>query len=52
MTSAEVHERIVDFFSFNLVGPVAGRKAGSHLEQEILPGSTAPLRWYPKRERD
>jgi len=46
MTSAEVREQILDSLILDLVGPVAGLKAGSHLEQETLPGSTAPLRWY------
>jgi len=46
MTSAEVRERILDSLILDLVGPAAGLKAGNYLEQEILPGSTAPLRWY------
>jgi hypothetical protein len=46
MTSAEVREQILDSLILDLVGPVAGLKAGNYLEQEILPGSTAPLRWY------
>ena len=46
MTSAEVREHILDSLSLDLAGPVAGLKAGNYLEQEILPGSTAPLRWY------
>lgn len=46
MTSAEVREQILDSLILDLVGPVAGLKAGDYLEQEILPGSTAPLRWY------
>jgi hypothetical protein len=46
MTSSEVREQILDSFSLDLVGPVAGLKAGNYLEQEILHGSTAPLRWY------
>ncbi len=46
MTSTEVREQILDSVVLDLVGPVAGLKAGNYLEQEILPGSTAPLRWY------
>ena len=46
MTSAEVREQILDSLVLDLVGPVAGLKVGNYLEQEILPGSTAPLRWY------
>ena len=46
MTSSEVREQILDSLILDLVGPVAGLKAGNYLEQEILPGSTAPLRWY------
>src|ERR1039457_6335487 len=46
MTSTEVREQILDSLILDLVGPVAGLRAGSYLEQEILPGSTAPLRWY------
>ena len=46
MTSAEVREQILDSLILDLVGPVATLKAGNSLEQEILPGSTAPLRWY------
>jgi hypothetical protein len=46
MTSAEVREQILDSLILDLVGPVASLKAGNYLEQEILPGSTAPLRWY------
>src|SRR5580698_1113338 len=46
MTSAEVREQILDSLILDLVGPVAGLKAGNYLEHEILPGSTAPLRWY------
>ena len=46
MTSAEVREQILDSLILDLVGPVADLKAGNYLEQEILPGSTAPLRWY------
>jgi hypothetical protein len=46
MTSVEVREQILDSLILDLVGPVAGLKAGKDLEQEILPGSTAPLRWY------
>ncbi len=46
MTSAKVREQILDSLILDLVGPVAGLKAGNYLEQEILPGSTAPLRWY------
>jgi hypothetical protein len=46
MTSSEVREQILDSLVLDLVGPVAGLKAGNYLEQEILPGSTAPLRWY------
>ena len=46
MTSAEVREQILDSLILDLVGPVAGLKAGNYLEQEILPGATAPLRWY------
>ncbi len=46
MTSAEVREQILDSLALDLIGPVAGLKAGNYLQQEILPGSTAPLRWY------
>jgi hypothetical protein len=46
MTSSEVREQILDSLILDLVGPVAGLKAGNYLEQEVLPGSTAPLRWY------
>jgi hypothetical protein len=46
MTSVEVREQILDSIILDLVGPVATLKAGSYLQQEILPGSTAPLRWY------
>jgi hypothetical protein len=46
MTSTEVREQILDSLILDLVGPGAGLKAGNYLEQEILPGSTAPLRWY------
>jgi hypothetical protein len=46
MTSAEVREQILDSLALDLVGPVAGLKATNYLEQEILPGSTVPLRWY------
>ena len=46
MTSSEVRDQILDSLSLDLVGPVVGLKAGNYLEQEILPGSTAPLRWY------
>jgi hypothetical protein len=46
MTSAEVREQILDSLILDLIGPVDGLKAGNHLEQEVLPGSTAPLRWY------
>ncbi len=46
MTSAEVREQILDSLALDLVGPVAGINAGKYLEHEILPGSTAPLRWY------
>src|SRR4051812_30843785 len=46
MTSAEVREQILDSLTLDLVGPVARLKAGNYLEQEILPGTTAPLRWY------
>ena len=42
MTSAEVREQILDSLILDLVGPVAGLKAGNYLEQEVLPGSTAP----------
>jgi hypothetical protein len=49
MTSSEVREQILDSLILDLVGPVAGLKAGNYLEQEILPGSTAPLRWYLTR---
>jgi hypothetical protein len=46
MTSAEVREQILDSLILDLVGPVADLKASSYFEQEVLPGSTAPLRWY------
>ncbi|MGA2597319.1 MAG: hypothetical protein ABSH09_10065 [Bryobacteraceae bacterium] len=46
MTSADVREQILDSLILDLVGPVAGLKDGNHLEREILPESTAPLRWY------
>ncbi len=46
MNSAEVREQILDSLILDLVGPVATLKAGNYLQQEILPGSTAPLRWY------
>jgi hypothetical protein len=46
MNPAEIREQILDSLVLYLVGPVAGFKAGNYLEQEILPGSTAPLRWY------
>src|SRR5579863_2109725 len=46
MSSTEVREQILDSLILDLVGPVAGLKAGNYLQQEILPGSTAPLRWY------
>ncbi len=44
MTSAELREQTLDSLILDLVGPVAGFKAGRYLEQEILPGSTEPLR--------
>ena len=46
MTSAEVREQILDSIILDLIGPAAGLKAGNYLEQQILPVSTAPLRWY------
>src|ERR1700680_2860833 len=46
MNSAEVREQILDSLILDLVGPVATLTAGSYLQREILPGSTAPLRWY------
>src|ERR1022692_2025344 len=46
MNSAEVREQILDSLILDLIGPVAALKAGDYLQQEILPGSTAPLRWY------
>jgi Helicase conserved C-terminal domain len=46
MNSTEVREQILDSLILDLVGPVATLKAGNYLQQEILPGSTAPLRWY------
>jgi hypothetical protein len=45
MTSAEVREQILDSLILDLVGPVAGLNSGNY-ENEILPGNTAPLRWY------
>lgn len=44
MTSAEMREQILDSLSLGLVVPVVDFKSGNYLEQEILPGSTAPLR--------
>jgi hypothetical protein len=45
VTSREVREQILDALILDLVGPVAGLKAGNYLEAEMLPGSTTPLRW-------
>jgi hypothetical protein len=46
MPPAEIREQILDSLILDLVGPVATLNAGNYLQQEILPGSTAPLRWY------
>jgi hypothetical protein len=46
MTSVEVRKRILDSLVLDLVGPVAGLQAGQSLADEILPGATAPSRWY------
>jgi hypothetical protein len=46
MNSAEVRGQILDSLILDLVGPVATLKAGNYLQQETLPGATAPLRWY------
>ena len=46
MNSVAVREEILDSLILDLVGPVVGLEAGKYLEEEVLPGSTAPLRWY------
>ncbi|MBS1982663.1 MAG: hypothetical protein JST16_00710, partial [Bdellovibrionales bacterium] len=46
MKAVEVREQLVNAVLIDLVGPVSGLAAGSHLENEVLPATTTPSRWY------
>jgi hypothetical protein len=46
MKSVEVREQITNALTLDLVGPVSGLAAGTHLERETLPPPTTPSRWY------
>jgi hypothetical protein len=46
MKSVEVREQMANALMLDLVGPVSGLAAGTHLEREVLPGTSIPSRWY------